>query len=535
VDCTAHTFNGLPYTGNLKLIKATDANTVEFDFCAPDVAFLSQVAFGALGIDDTAYLITHMADGTILNQPNGTGPYQMTTWDKGNRMDFSAFANYWGDKAKTPNLEVQWNDQSAARLLALQSGTVQGINNPDKTDLPKIQSDNTLKFYPRTGLNTLYMGMNNTVKPFDQLEVRQAIAMAVDRQRLVDNFYPPGSSVADYFTPCEIPSACGGAKWPYKFDAAAAKDLLQKGLAKDNMTLADFAPKLQFRPSVRDYLPDPPTIAQEIQSELQTNLGITVTLDQQESGTFLDNNTAGKLDGLFLLGWLADFPDTSDFLDYHFGPGSGKKFGTPFPDLVAAITKGDQTATEADRTKAYGDANDLIAKDVPAVIVAHGGGGAAFKADVQGAHTSPLNNEVFAAMKASGDTLTFMQSSEPLSMYCGDETDGETFRVCNQVKEGLYGYKVGGTDPIPALATGCTANADLTVWTCKLRTGVTFHDGSTFEANDVINSFGAQWDVLNPLHKGRTGAFDYWISLIGQGFLNPPAPCGLPNSAPCTP
>ena len=533
VDCKAGTFNGLPYSGNLKLMKATDPNTVEFDFCNPDVAFLSQIAFGALGIDDAQYLIDHMADGSILNQPNGTGPYQLTTWDKGNRMDFTAFANYWGTKALTPNLEIQWNDQSAARLLALTSGTAQGINNPDKNDLPAIQANTSLKFYPRTGLNTFYLGFNNTVKPFDQLDVRKAVAMAVDRKRLVDNFYPPGSSVADYFTPCEIPDACSGGKWPYAYDPAGAKTLLQQGLAKDNMTLADFAPKLQFRPSVRDYLPDPPTIAQEIQSELQTNLGITVTLDQQESGTFLANNAAGKLDGIFMLGWLADFPDTSDFLDYHFGPGAGVKFGTPFPDLVKAIQSGDQTANDTQRAADYGKANDLINQDVPAVVMVHGGGGAVFDANVTGAHTSPLNNEVFAAMKAPTDTLTFVQSSEPLSMYCGDETDGETFRVCNQEKESLYSYKVAGLDPIPALATGCTANTDLTVWTCKLRTGVTFHNGATFGADDVILSFAAQWDALNPLHKGHTGDFEYWLSLIGQGFLNPPAPCGLANSPAC--
>src|SRR5262249_9357824 len=125
-----------------------------------------------------------------------------------------------------------------------------------------------------------------------------------------------------------------------------------------------------------------PTIAQEVATQLQTNLGINVQLDQQESGTFLDNNAAGKLDGLFMLGWGADFPDASNFLDYHFGPGSGVKFGTPFDDRVAAIKKGDQSADDAARTAAYTDANNLIKQYVPAVIIAHGGSGAAYKADV---------------------------------------------------------------------------------------------------------------------------------------------------------
>jgi len=73
----------------------------------------------------------------------------------------------------------------------------------------------------------------------------------------------------------------------------------------------------------------------------------------------------------------------------------------------------------------------------------------------------------------------------------------------------------------PVLATGCTPNADSTVWTCKLRENVKFADGATFDANDVVVSYASQWDTKHPLHKGRTTGFDYWPALFG-GFLNPP-------------
>ena len=89
--------------------------------------------------------------------------------------------------------------------------------------------------------------------------------------------------------------------------------------------------------------------------------------------------------------------------------------------------------------------------------------------------------------------------------------------------EGLYGYEIGGSAAVPALATECKPNAELTTWTCTLRDGVTFHDGSTLDANDVVLSFAAQWDADNPLHKGRTSAFTYFPALFG-GFLNPPPP-----------
>ena len=151
--------------------------------------------------------------------------------------------------------------------------------------------------------------------------------MGIDRQRIVDNFYPARIRRSPTTSrPAPSRSRARVAR-PGTFDATAAKALLAEGLTEEGIDPATFTTKLSYRPPVRGYLPDPPTIAQEIASQLQTNLGITVTLDQQESGTYLDNNAAGMLDGLFILGWGADYPDASNFMDYHFGQGAGKKFG----------------------------------------------------------------------------------------------------------------------------------------------------------------------------------------------------------------
>ncbi len=95
-----------PYTGNMKKITAIDAHTVEFQLCNPDVAFLPKVAFSVFGIQDSDYLTAHVPDGSILTQPNGTGPYMLKEWSKGNRMVWEANPDYWGDKAKTAEPRV---------------------------------------------------------------------------------------------------------------------------------------------------------------------------------------------------------------------------------------------------------------------------------------------------------------------------------------------------------------------------------------------------------------------------------------------
>ncbi len=506
-----------PYEGTIKRITAVDRLTVRFDLCAPDPAFLPKIAFSVFGIQDSDYLAAHAADKSLLDTPNGTGPYKFDTWDKGNRLVLTANDNYWGEKALTPNLEFRWSDEAAQRLLELQSGNVDGIDNPGADDIATIQADSSLKFNPREGMNTMYLGFNNTIKPWDNENVRKGIALGINRQELVDNFYPEGSEVATHFTPCSVPFGCEGDSW-YDFDAAQGKQLLTDAGFDFSKSY-----KLQFRAAVRGYLPDPPVIATQIQQQLKNNLGINVTLDLQESGAFLDANAAGTLDGIFILGWGADYPDPTNFLDYHFGAGSGKKFGAPLPDVAAALTKGATSLDEATRKAAYAEANNLIKQHVPAVIVAHGASGTAFKADVENSHSSPLSSEIFSVMKAGDrDTLVWMQNAEPLSLYCADETDGESLRACEQTNEALYAYEVGGTKAVPSLATECAPNDDASVWTCTLRDGVKFHDGADLDANDVVVSYAAQWDTKHPLHIGRSGAFEYFPGLWG-GFLNPPA------------
>jgi ABC-type transport system substrate-binding protein len=115
-----------------------------------------------------------------------------------------------------------------------------------------------------------------------------------------------------------------------------------------------------------------------------------------------------------------------------------------------------------------------------------------------------------------------MQRTLPGSLFCADETDESALRVCAQTSESLYRHDVPEPALSPALAESCVPNADLNVWTCTIRGGVTFHDGSALDANDVVLSYAIRWDAANPLHRGREGAFRAFQDRFG-GFLHPPA------------
>ena len=511
-----------PYTGNFKKITAVDAKTVVFELCNPDVAFLSKIAFSSFAINDTAWLEANIdpakdTNQAIVSNVNGTGPYKLKEWKRGSEIVLEAFDGFWGTKAIAPSAVFRWSAEASQRLTELQAGTVDGIDNVGPTDFATVEADPNLALKPREGLNIFYVGFNNTFAPFDNEAVRQAIAQGIDRQRIIDNFYPAGSEVASHFTPCSIPNGCAGDPW-YEFDAAAAKAALAAAGFPDG-----FKTTITYRDVVRGYLPDPNVVAQDLQAQLKA-IGVEAEIVVQESGTFLDNADAGNIEGIHLLGWGADYPDVTNFLDFHFGAGASKQFGDKFDDITSALQEGAGGLNDEARKPAYERANNAIKQHVPMIPIAHGGSGVAYRADVEGGFASPLGNEILAVMKPGDrDQIVFMQNAEPPGLYCADESDGEALRVCEQMLEALYSYEIGGTAAEPALATECKPNTELTTWTCTLRDGVAFHNGATLDANDVVLSYAVQWDAEHPLHKGRDGSFTYFPGLFG-GLLNPPPP-----------
>ncbi len=500
-------------------IRAIDETTVEFSLCAPDVAFLQKIALINFTIQDSGYLKAHAADGSIVTSPNGTGPLAFNAWEKGSQILLDRFDGYWGEKAAAKSVVIQWQPESAARLLALKAGTADGIDNVGTDDLASVTGDSTLALYPRGALNTMYLAMNHDYAPFSDVRVRRAIALALDRARIVENFYPAGSTVASHFTPCVLPGGCSGDAW-YEQNVAEAKSLLAEAGFPNGFTTT-----IEYRDAARGHLPSPTATATDIQDQLRA-IGVQAELQLTESTTFIGRGLGGKIEGLFLWAWIADFPDASNFIVGGFGDGANAALGSSYPTLVPLVRE--LTAASAGELEGiYSRINNEIKAQVPMVPIANGGSSVAFRSDVTGAHASPLFREQLAEMKpGSRDQLVWIQSVEPAGLYCADEFDPESMRVCIQIGEALYDFKSGAADVMPQLATSCTASADQLTWTCTLREGVRFHNGAVLDASDVVDTYAAIWDCAHPYHAGRTSTFAPWVAIWYQ-HLNPEA-CTAP-------
>ncbi len=503
------------YGGKLKSIVAVDRYTVEFTMCGSDPAFPQKAAFTPFGIYPEEWLDANANEAnqeTLLREPVGTGPFKLVNWASGESITMEAYDGYWGDKPAYDTLVYRWATEGAQRLLELQSGTVDQITFPSPDDYDTIKGDSSLTFISVPNPNVLYLAMTNTFTPFDDVNVRQAIAMGIDRQRIVDNFYAEGSTVPDFFTPCSLPNGCVGEPW-YDFDPAAAKQMLADAGYPDGFETA-----IYYRDVFRSYLPEPGLVAVEFQTQLRDNLGIEAEVIVMESGEFIDESTNGRLDGFYLLGWGADYPHVDNFLGYHFAetnPQYGEPFAEIFEPLQAGAKIGDPAAAEA----YYVEANNAIRELVPMVPIANGASASAALATVENAHFRPFGAPLFAKVDPGKDTFVYMQNNEPISLFCQDESDGESLSPCQQITETLLAYAIDSGDIVPELATECTANEDSSVWTCTLREGVTFHDGTSFDANDVVASWAAGIDAANPNHIGNTGAFTYY-GYLWDGLMN---------------
>ena len=148
-DGTSLVAEDCDYGGVFKSIEATDQYTVTFNLCKTDAAFLSKLAFTPFAIFSSEWLEATAGDETRtsegLEMPVGTGPYMVSEWNRGESVTFTKNPDYWGETPLAADtLVFRWSTESAARLLELQSGTIDGFDNVGPDDFATIEADANL-------------------------------------------------------------------------------------------------------------------------------------------------------------------------------------------------------------------------------------------------------------------------------------------------------------------------------------------------------------------------------------------------------
>ena len=516
------------YGGNLKSVEAVDELTVVITLCNTDALFEQKVASLGLSIHPAEYVNATGGEGDLLTHAIGTGPLKLVNWDQGNEIVFERYDDYWGEPSIEQTVILRWNSEAAARATELRAGTIDGMKFANPHDIPVFRDDPNFNLIDIPPLTGVYVAMSNYFEPLNDVRVRKAIAMGIDRQRIVDNFFPPGSPLTPDFAPPAVFGHVSEGGVP-GFDQDAAKALLEEAAADlgfelpldslvDTRTGEDRALTLTWRDVVRGYLPNPGIIANDVAAQL-ADIGVIADVQVVESGTFLASANAGN-EPLHILGWHADFPDASNFYSCCFGP-NNTQLGVPNPALYEPLVAASQVLDPEERMGYFRQVADAMAEHVPWVPFGHAGAADVWQVRMIGVHPGLLDGtEEFSRIEdPEDDNVIYMQNAEPISLYCNDTWDGETFRACHQVSEALLDFERGGVAVIPGLAETWSASDDGLVWTFNLREGVLFHDGSSLDANDVVVSWQAPADCASPNHTGTGQAFAIYKSIFQQ-FIN---------------
>lgn len=345
-------------------VKAIDAKTLEVTLDAPIAYFLALLTYA-----DTSVVPQKLIESGAnwQEQAYGTGPFKVKEWKHGQSIVLEANPNYWQGRPGIAYVQMPFTKDSETAYQLYQTGELDiqgsGQNPVPAAHIPDVQS--LPDFKSAAQLTTRYIGFNHLKPPFDNLAVRRAFALAIDKPTLANQVLAGGVVPADRI----LPTGLVGTQLPIKplaFDAAAAKDALaQAGFAN-----GQGLPEITLAYGQEG---DNETVVQALQSMWEQNLGVKVKLQSFELATFsknLDTTYYTPTEGLqfYYSVWGADYPDPQNFLSQLLrsgNPNNNGHFSDPqFDQLVDEADRlGDRTQIER-RLQLYNQAEQIAIDQV---------------------------------------------------------------------------------------------------------------------------------------------------------------------------
>lgn len=319
--------------------------------------------------------------------PTGTGPFKFEAWDPGARIELSAYEDYWGEQGDVTDIIFRVINDPNARRQALEAGTIDGYDLVAPADTAALEEDGFL-ILPRDPFTILYLGLNQAIPELQDVRVRQAISMAIDKEQLINQTLPEGTELASQFIP-PVVSGYNDDVTTYDYDPEAARALLAEAGIPEGWELTFNYPTNISRP----YMPTPEEVFTVVSSQLEA-VGIRVIPQPNEWGEYLDRIQGSADHGVHLLGWTGDYNDTDNFVGVFFGAQS-MEWGFSNPELFTALERARGIPTLEDQLPLYEDINQMIAEYIPGVPLAHPAPSLAFSPRVASYPVSPVNDEVY--------------------------------------------------------------------------------------------------------------------------------------------
>lgn len=217
-------FNGI------ESVEAVDATTVKVTLSAPQGNFLFNMAWG------DAVIVAPESIADIKNNPVGTGAFKFSEWRQGDSISLVRNDSYWGTPAALESATFKYISEPTAAFAAVMAEDVDAFYSyPAPENLAQFEADPRFTVLSGNTEGETILAINNKLEPFDDVRVRRAVSMAIDRQAIIDGaMFGYGTPIGTHFAPHnpDYVDLTGNAP----FDPEAAKALLAEAGYPDGFT-----------------------------------------------------------------------------------------------------------------------------------------------------------------------------------------------------------------------------------------------------------------------------------------------------------
>lgn len=344
-------------------IRVMNDHTLVLKLQKPFGPFLSLLAM------TTAYVVPHEEVERLGNDfgthPAGSGPYILAEWKHGQHLDLTAREDYFDGPPKLNGIFYRIIPEDLTAVLEFETGRLDVLQIPS-SEYKRYTTDPAWRdlVYGKPGLNSYYLGLNCTRPPFNDIRVRQAVNMAVDRQRILNTVYEKRGVLATGPIPPGLwkKNVLPQNREGYRFDPDTAMKLIREA-GVEGKTIKIY---ITADPEVLDII--------EVVQRYLSAVGLKTEIIQLDWSAFKHAVNEGEPDA-FWLSWWADYPDPENFLFPLFHSASvgssGNRTRCNDPELDRMIEVAQQTLDDKLRYRLYRQAEDRIVKNAPWIFMWH--------------------------------------------------------------------------------------------------------------------------------------------------------------------